>query len=104
MLGGNMNRDEENPRCVDDERPDSEQKDDAEVVPESELEKQEKKKRAEIEENPDLEDPRLYSPLQEPDRPAPKERTRDEEDEPITEASESFSHDEEHNPTSSQGD
>jgi len=99
-----MNRDEENPGVVNDEHPDVEQGSGAEGGSESELEKQEKKKQAEIEENPDLEDPRLYSPLQEPDRPAPKERTRDEEDEPITEASESFSHDEEHNPTSSQGD
>ena len=99
-----MNRDEENPRVVNDEHPDVEQGGDAEGGSESELEKQKKKKQTEIEENPDLEDPRLYSPLQEPDRPAPKERTRDEEDEPITEASESFSHDEEDNPTSSQGD
>jgi len=28
-----------------------------------------------IDKNPDVEDPRLFSPLQEPDRPAPDERT-----------------------------
>lgn len=27
-----------------------------------------------VEENPDVDDPRLYSPLQEPDRPDPGER------------------------------
>lgn len=31
-------------------------------------------KRDEWEDNPDLEDPRLYSPLQEPDTPSPHER------------------------------
>ena len=36
---------------------------------------------AEIEENPDLEDPRLYSPLQEPDRPDPSLRTHEEHQE-----------------------
>jgi len=29
---------------------------------------------SEIAENPDVEDPRLYSPMQEADRPAPEER------------------------------
>ena len=42
-------------------------------------EEEEKKKKIEEEgsadNNPDLEDPRLYSPLQEPDRPDPSERT-----------------------------
>jgi hypothetical protein len=74
-----MNRDEENPEVVNDEHPDGEQEGNVECGPESELEKQKKKKQAEIEENPDLEDPRLYSPLQEPDRPAPEEREQDEE-------------------------
>ena len=32
------------------------------------------KKKEIIEKNPDVEDPRLVSPLQEPDRPAPRER------------------------------
>ncbi len=39
-------------------------------------------KLAEIERNPDLEDPRLYSPLQEPDRPHPSERTSEPEQPP----------------------
>jgi len=99
-----MNRDEENLGVVNDEHPDVEQGSGAEDSPESELEKQEKKKQAEIEENPDLEDPRLYSPLQEPDRPAPKERNRDEEDAAITEANESSCRDGDNNSTSSQGD
>jgi len=48
----------------------------------------EEEKRKKIEEegvaekNPDIEDPRLYSPLQEPDRPAPSERTSEEKKEP----------------------
>jgi hypothetical protein len=33
-----------------------------------------------IDKNPDIEDPRLYSPLQEPDRPAPSERATDEDE------------------------
>lgn len=40
-----------------------------------------KKKKAEWEENPDLQDPRLFSPLQEPDRPGPHERVLDESEE-----------------------
>jgi len=44
-------------------------------------EKLSKEEIAEIEENPDLEDPRLYSPLQEPDRPKPSLRTREESEE-----------------------
>lgn len=99
-----MNRDEGNPGVVNDEHTAVEQGSGAEGGSESELEKQEKKKQAEIEENPDLEDPRLYSPLQEPDRPAPKERTRDEEDAPTTEANESSCRDGDNNSTSSQGD
>ena len=42
---------------------------------EEELAEEEK---AKIEANPDLEDPRLYSPLQEPDRPDPSLRTHGE--------------------------
>jgi len=42
---------------------------------EEELAEEEKTK---IEANPDLEDPRLYSPLQEPDRPDPSLRTHGE--------------------------
>ena len=41
-------------------------------------EKLSEEKIAEIEKNPDLEDPRLYSPLQEPDRPNPSLRTHEE--------------------------
>ena len=37
------------------------------------------KEEAVIEENPDVDDPRLYSPLQEPDRPDPGERKSEEE-------------------------
>ena len=37
-------------------------------------------KLAEIEANPDIEDPRLYSPLQEPDRPDPSERKKEQEE------------------------
>ena len=36
------------------------------------------KKKLEWEENPDLEDPRLFSPLQAPDTPDPQERIHDE--------------------------
>lgn len=60
--------------------PDSDNNNDAEVTPEDEHEKS--KKQSEIDENPDLEDPRLYSPLQEPDRPNPTERIHEEEGEP----------------------
>ncbi|MBN1227104.1 MAG: hypothetical protein JXA79_08930 [Deltaproteobacteria bacterium] len=45
-------------------------------------EREKSKKQSEIDENPDLEDPRLYSPLQEPDRPNPTERIHEEESEP----------------------
>jgi hypothetical protein len=41
-------------------------------------------KKAEWEENPDLEDPRLISPLQEPDRPASRERIRQESEQKQT--------------------
>ena len=44
----------------------------------AEEEKLGKEEIAKIEENPDLEDPRLYSPLQEPDRPDPSLRTHEE--------------------------
>jgi hypothetical protein len=40
--------------------------------------------KAEWEENPDLEDPRLFSPLQEPGRPEPHERIPDESEEAQT--------------------
>jgi hypothetical protein len=98
-----MDRDEENPKVVSNQHPDGEQEGDVEDGPESEIEKLKKKKQAEIEENPDLEDPRLYSPLQEPDRPAPEERIQNEEDKSTTESSESSSHGEEEKPTSSKG-
>ena len=75
-----MDRDEENREIVNDKHPDGEQGSDVKDKPESELEKLKKKKQAEIEENPDLEDPRLYSSLQEPDRPAPEERSQSKED------------------------
>ena len=46
------------------------------------IEEEKEKKKIEqegvTEKNPDVEDPRLYSPLQEPDRPAPSERTSEE--------------------------
>ena len=48
-------------------------------------EEQKKKKPEElevIEKNPDIEDPRLFSPLQEPDRPAPTERSSEEKKNP----------------------
>ena len=86
-----MDRDEENLEVANDEHPDGEQEGDVERGPESELEKQKKKKQAEIEENPDLEDPRLYSPLQEPDRPAPEERSQGDENKSTTGANESSS-------------
>jgi hypothetical protein len=50
-------------------------------TPEDEHDIEKRKKQSEIDENPDLEDPRLYSPLQEPDRPSPSERVHEEEDE-----------------------
>ena len=81
-----MDRDEENPKVANDEHPGGEQDGDVE----DELEKK-KRKQAEIEENPDLEDPRLYSPLQEPDRPAPEERSQGDENKSTTGANESSS-------------
>ena len=47
---------------------------------------------AKIEGNPDLEDPRLYSPLQEPDRPDPSLRTHEESEETEHEESQESSH------------
>jgi len=98
-----MDRDEENLEVANNEHPDGEQKGDVECSPESEMEKQKKKKQAEIEENPDLEDPRLYSPLQEPDRPAPQERSQDEEDKSTTDANTSSSSNDEEVSASSEG-
>ena len=89
---------EETKGIIDDKHPDSNESGDKESPTESEQEKERKKKQSEIEENPDLEDPRLYSPLQEPDRPDPTERTHEEKDEPA-EPCESSSHDEADNTT-----
>ncbi|MFC1861196.1 hypothetical protein ACFLYL_02835 [Chloroflexota bacterium] len=61
-----------------------------ESAPKAEVSKQEepaheeeavKAEELKIEQNPDLEDPRLYSPLQETDRPNPKLRAHPDEDE-----------------------
>jgi hypothetical protein len=98
-----MDRDEENPGVANDEHPDGEQERGVECGPESELERQKKKKQAEIEENPDLEDPRLYSPLQEPDRPAPQERSQGDENKSTSETNESPSSNDEGRSASSEG-
>ena len=91
-----MDRDEHQ-NFVNDEHPGGEQEGDVG----DELEKK-KKKQAEIEQNPDLEDPRLYSPLQEPDRPAPQERSQDEKDKSTTDANASSSSNNEETPASSE--
>ena len=89
---------EETKGIIDDKHPDSNESGDNESLTESEREKERKKKQSEIDENPDLEDPRLYSPLQEPDRPDPTERTDKKKGETV-ETRESSSHDEADNTT-----
>jgi len=90
-----MDRDEHQ-NSVSDEHPGGEQEGDVE----SELAK---KKKTQIEENPDLEDPRLYSPLQEPDRPAPQERSQDEDDKSTTDTNASSSSNNEETTASAEG-
>lgn len=46
---------------------------------EKKIEKKIPTEEEDLDKNPDIEDPRLYSPLQEPDRPAPCERVADED-------------------------
>jgi hypothetical protein len=80
---------------------DGSQKKHNEGMTESEAEEErekKKKKQLEIDENPDLEDPRLYSPIQEPDRPDPSERTHEKDE--SKETCESSSHDEVDNTSS----
>jgi len=66
-------------------------KDEAQKIPKDQMntelssEEEKKKKPEEVgvaDKNPDMEDPRLFSPLQEPDRPAPEERSPEEKKNP----------------------